>query len=793
MVLTVLRTSNFIHSASKFHPHTLVMDTQASTNGPRVAKLQGSSDYGNWSTIMQFWLDKEDLWDHVDGAVVKPEATVTSSSVGTTVSTITDANPTFKAWKSNDSKAKYAIISNVSPQNQLLIRNEASSAEMWTRLKTLYQDSGFNHSAILYNRIQTLRLSDCKDAHDYCVKFQTTMQDLALLGHTVGNQQAAANFLNGIGSEYPMWMYMTRANAQKDVPTIETLVADLLNEARNAHTHPKAKGGKEAALVATDDGEGSKEKSKDRNTSCGKGFKGQCTYCKKGRHAEEECWKRYPEKNPFKGDGNNSGDTGGPAGNANAPEDNKQRHGAFASIAQAYTHPKAFNTSSGPSTRIEEWVVDTGATHHLCWNRNAFQDYTETDIRAISGISGSTNVAGLGTVPLQCRLEDGSAVNIVLKNVLHVPNALYNLLSTNVTQEAGIHFRTQDSNLYVPGGPILGWAPLKNCLQMLRLSSDNAQSESQLIRSNSQEISTPEYLGDAGDIGNGLELNVVNKSFNYASADPFAAPALGRKVSYTTIHRRLGHLGLSYIEKVAKNVRGIDLKGLALPEHTCEACMTAQQKRKPSRIPMKRANQIVDFIHVDCIGPLTPEGYDGLKWCIVFTDDYFRYRFVLTMKRKGEAHRAIIEFWRMLHVQTNRKIKRMRLDNGREFGGKALVQWFKTNGILYEPTVAYAADQNGVAERSGGLLLTRTRAMMHDSGLDLELWPEAIQTAAHLLNRSPTVACGDRLPYQLWKAAINRTDPTDEMPDLSYLRIFGSIAHVQIPKEVRVQGRKFDV
>jgi hypothetical protein len=103
----------------------------------------------------------------------------------------------------------------------------------------------------------------------------------------------------------------------------------------------------------------------------------------------------------------------------------------------------------------------------------------------------------------------------------------------------------------------VGYAPLENGLQMLQLASEDTQS------------------------GHGLELGFIDGFDEYALAVPFTAPALGRSVSYTTIHRRLGHLGLSYVEKVAKIARGIDLKGLTIPEYTSEACVAAQQSVNP--------------------------------------------------------------------------------------------------------------------------------------------------------------------------------------------------------------------
>lgn len=60
-------------------------------------------------------------------------------------------------------------------------------------------------------------------------------------------------------------------------------------------------------------------------------------------------------------------------------------------------------------------------------------------------------------------------------------------------------------------------------------------------------------------------------------------------------------------------------------------------------------------------------------------------------------------------------------------------------------------------------------------------WGEALHTANYLQNRSPTkVVPANTTPYELWYG---------RKPNLSFLKIFGSKAHVLIPKELR---RKLD-
>jgi len=68
--------------------------------------------------------------------------------------------------------------------------------------------------------------------------------------------------------------------------------------------------------------------------------------------------------------------------------------------------------------------------------------------------------------------------------------------------------------------------------------------------------------------------------------------------------------------------------------------------------------------------------------------------------------------------------------------------------------------------------------MINDSNVPKHFWDEAIRTAAYILNRSPSV--NSVTPAEFWY---------DRKPDVSNLRVFGSIAYSHVPEQFR---DKFD-
>ena len=93
-----------------------------------------------------------------------------------------------------------------------------------------------------------------------------------------------------------------------------------------------------------------------------------------------------------------------------------------------------------------DWVIDSGATKHICGNRNSFFEYTlvrEGEEFIFLGDSRSTPVLGKGKVLL--KLTSGKTLS--LSNVLHVPEILYNLRSVFVLGKAGVKVSFEDDKI----------------------------------------------------------------------------------------------------------------------------------------------------------------------------------------------------------------------------------------------------------------------------------------------------------------------------------------------------------
>lgn len=164
-----------------------------------------------------------------------------------------------------------------------------------------------------------------------------------------------------------------------------------------------------------------------------------------------------------------------------------------------------------------------------------------------------------------------------------------------------------------------------------------------------------------------------------------------------------------------------------------------------------------------------------------FIDDKSRRIFVYFLKTKSgeEVLNCFKEFHAQAERQTGLKLKTLRTDNGKEYMNSCFQEYLKRTGIKHQTTNDYTPEQNGLAERANRTIVERARCMLFEAKLSKSFWAEAVATAVYLINRSPTRG-HDLTPDEVWSG---------RKPNLSHVRIFGTKAMVQVPKQKR---RKWD-
>jgi hypothetical protein len=82
----------------------------------------------------------------------------------------------------------------------------------------------------------------------------------------------------------------------------------------------------------------------------------------------------------------------------------------------------------------DEWVVDSAATHHVIRTKELFTTYKAGDFGTVKmGNTSYSKIVGIGDVCIKTNV----GFTVMLKNVRHVPDLCFNLISTPVMDRAG--------------------------------------------------------------------------------------------------------------------------------------------------------------------------------------------------------------------------------------------------------------------------------------------------------------------------------------------------------------------
>jgi len=388
---------------------------------------------------------------------------------------------------------------------------------------------------------------------------------------------------------------------------------------------------------------------------------------------------------------------------------------------------------SDASVDKEKWIVDTGASRTMTGNK----DLLVSNINplpppgiSVRSASGQTlHATHTGTVKLlipTAEVEaDGSmsaAFEKSFDNVLFVPSLKFNLLSPKQSG-AMVHIEGAQTSY-------IEWKQVDGERVRVSLSEDNGG------------------------------LFTINKVVSFSTAS----------LSLTRLHQRLGHLNYADLLSATKLAK----QPLSVTDKTfCETCAQAKSHRATvSNKADERETKPGELIHCDIAGPSEEAGQDGQKYAIEFIDDASRMVFVYTMTSKTQAVAMLDKFSldckkAGITLQPNCIFQS---DNDSVMAGcRGFLERLHALGLVPRTCPPHTPAMNGVAERQWRTLKEMARAMLLDAGLPKRFWPQAIQHAAYLRNRSPHAYLGGVSPF----FKIKGKHPTFER-----LRVFGSPAYV---------------
>ena len=248
------------------------------------------------------------------------------------------------------------------------------------------------------------------------------------------------------------------------------------------------------------------------------------------------------------------------------------------------------------------------------------------------------------------------------------------------------------------------------------------------------------------------------------------------------IHRCLSHASGRQLRQLQRSGSlGVNLFGL-LPKW-CQSCHTAKQKREPiSQNAHRHPNALPgEFLHSD-LSSVSIEAIGGFKYALTVVDEGADMYYIKLLRRKSDTLLGMREIAAEIKSVTKRGVVQWTFDRGTEFLNNDVRFYIRDElqAVTFYANIE-APWENGLAERSFGVLFGHARSMLHDSGCPNHLWGRAILHAAYVRNRLPSVKFNGKSPmHQL----------TGTASDLTKLRVFGCPAMIHVRTRDRMPHPK---
>ena len=179
----------------------------------------------------------------------------------------------------------------------------------------------------------------------------------------------------------------------------------------------------------------------------------------------------------------------------------------------------------------------------------------------------------------------------------------------------------------------------------------------------------------------------------------------------------------------------------------CETCGISTLRSKPHNSHIQPGEAPMDLIHSDVLGPFKI-GLDGSRFIVTFLCDATQLSVAYCIKSKADVFDCFRNF-KQHYERPDRKIHRLRTDNGGEYTSKAMLRYLFLTGITPEFTVPGNPQQNGAAEKFGHIIWNKAKTFLKLSGLPWEYWPEMVRTANYVRMRTLQSRL-QTTPYRAW-------------------------------------------
>jgi transposase InsO family protein len=633
-------------------------------------------------------------------------------------------------WEARDALAYSTLVLSMADSQVHLVQNiqRGDAHGVWQRLLAEYERNTMANRNRLRRQLHHMKMKGVFS--EYAEGILNIASQLKGMNDVVSHGECLMVLLDGLPEEYS-----TIVTIIENMETVTFSQAQSMIHDFAVKLQLKAESFQETTEVANY-AKGNSEARNRRGNETGTKQQKTCFYCDKPGHFVAECKKKkrdiaVREKKP--------------STIATVGEEKLENHQHKANVTNGGNSDSDYLLSTSHlSSGNGEWVLDSGATSHMCTSRESMFNCKAAN-NVVRLADNNKVIASLkGKVRIFMRVG-GTTKAVTLCDVLYIPELKRNLVSVRALCATGctVNFKGKTAIIKSQGNKKIAYAVEDGKLFKLDGTADK-------------------LIGGA----------------NALSVEREEPRALKKRKMLALWHQRLGHVSQSGLLRLKRSngVIGIDFDEREDLDF-CQGCIEGKAHKVPfPKQSGSRATDVLRLVHSD-VCDMHARTVNGERYFVSFIDDFSRFATIYIIKTKDEVLNCFKKFHKEVTVEKGKPLVCLRSDGGGEYFSKAFDVYCEVNGIQRQRTIAKTPEQNGVAERFNRTIVEMMRSMLLHNKISKGFWGEAARTASYIRNRCLTRANDvAKTPYELWKG---------KQPNVEHMRVFGCTAYIHVPDDER--------
>lgn len=287
------------------------------------------------------------------------------------------------------------------------------------------------------------------------------------------------------------------------------------------------------------------------------------------------------------------------------------------------------------------WIIDSGATIHMCNHKELLTDYVTKQGHYVTISDGSQiSIEGFGSLSFSIIDDHNLQHKFILDGVAFVPKLTVNLISVKELTNLDVTVAFSNGKckvIHSEGSITIG--SLMNGLYIMKITHNKLRSQS------------------------------IEQSH----------------LCIHDWHRKLSHRNIDHLKRI-KDVLQLKVDKCECDDE-CVDCIKGKISAPPFLKCSEKPNTPRTLITSDLCGQFKTQTLGGAKFFITLIDAATDYTEVVTLKHKSDAATAVKNFMEKCNTQFGRYPQTFRSDRGGEFMSTDVQTFLSEKGITFECTV----------------------------------------------------------------------------------------------------------